>query len=187
MIYLVSTSPRRRQLLKKAGISFQILKPDYEEDHRLKGPPSKIVQIHAAKKAESRAGQIKNGILLGADTLVYWRGEIIGKPKTMKKAAQVLAKLQGKWQTVYTGVALLKIKSGRIAGKTIFFEKTKVRIKPMTSEQIQRYFKKVNPLDKAGAYAIQSSHRGMVEEIKGLVSNAVGLPIETVLKKLKSL
>ncbi len=187
MIYLASTSPRRKQLLRKAGVAFKILKPNYEEDQGLKGPPSKIVQIHAAKKAESCVNQIKDGILLGADTIVYWRGEIIGKPKTMKKAAQILAKLQGKWQTVYTGVALLKIKSGRIAKKTIFFEKTKVRIKPMTSDQIQRYFKKVNPLDKAGAYAIQSSPSGMVEEIKGFISNAVGLPIETVLKKLKSL
>lgn len=187
MIYLISTSPRRKQLLKKAGLDFKILKPRHEEDARLKGVPSQIVKTHALKKAQSCASQIKNGILLGADTMVYWRREIIGKPKNMRNAVQILTKLQGKWQAVYTGVALLKIKSGRITKKTVFFEKTKVKMKPMTLAQIRNYFKKMNPLDKAGAYALQSSPGGMVEEVRGLLSNAIGLPIETVLQKLKSL
>src|SRR3989338_5356732 len=155
MIYLASTSPRRKALLKKAGLPFRILKPVYEEGDDLKGPPSKIVQVHAVKKAESCREQVKDGILLAADTIVYLQGEVIGKPKDMKKARLMLRKLQGRWHSVYTGAAIFKIASGRVVKKTIFFEKTKVRLKGLTPKGIENYFKKVNPLDKAGAYAIQ--------------------------------
>ena len=183
MIYLASTSPRRKQLLKKAGLKFLILKPDYEEKGSLKAPPSKIVRIHAVKKGESCIGQVKDGIILAADTIVYFKGKIIGKPKNMKEARLILGKIQGEWHTVYTGVAILKVVSGRAVKKTVFFEKTRVRLKPLTPKGIANYFKKVNPLDKAGAYAIQSSHGGIVQEIEGLFSNAVGLPVEKILKK----
>ncbi len=186
MIYLASTSPRRRFLLKKAGISFRILKPRYQEDDRLKAPPSEIVRIHAIEKAKSCVDQAKDGILLAADTIVYLDGEVIGKPENMKHARQILLKLQGRWHAVFTGVSIFKIKSGRIAKKTVFVEKTKVRLKTLTPKGIENYFKKINPLDKAGAYAIQSPHGGIVMDVKGHFSNAIGLPVETVLKKLCS-
>ncbi len=184
MIYLASTSPRRKTLLKKAGITFRILKPAYEEDNDLKGPPSKIVQVHAVKKAESCREQVKDGTILAADTIVYLEGEMIGKPKNMKKARLMLGKLQGRCHSVYTGVAIFKIASGRIVKKTIFFEKTKVSLEGLTPKEIENYFKKVNPLDKAGAYAIQSRRGGIVQEVRGLFSNAVGLPIKKILKQL---
>ncbi len=182
MIYLASTSPRRKTLLKKAGIVFCILKPSYREDNNLKGPPSKVVQVHAVKKAQSCREQVKDGTLLAADTIVYLEGEMIGKPKDLKKARLMLKKLQGRWHSVYTGVAIFKIASGRIVKKTIFFEKTQVRLVRLTPKGIENYFKKMNPLDKAGAYAIQSHRGGIVQEVRGLFSNAVGLPIEKVLK-----
>ena len=185
MIYLASTSPRRRTLLKRAGIHFRVLRPAYEEAGHLKGPPSRIVQIHAAKKAESCVEQVRNGTLLAADTLVYLQGEIIGKPKDRKDARRILRKLQGTRHSVYTGVAILKIVSGKIVRKNVFFEKTVVRLKAFTDGEIQSYLKKVNPLDKAGGYAIQSPHGGIVEEVKGLFSNAVGLPVEKVLRFLR--
>ena len=184
MIYLASTSPRRRMLLRKAGIPLRILKPDYEEDHGLKVKPSQLVQIHAIKKAESCADKIKDGVILAADTLVYLKGKVIGKPKNKREAEIILQRLQGRWHAVYTGVAILKLVSSQIVKKTIFFEKTKVRLKRLTGFQIKNYFKRVNPLDKAGAYAIQSSHGGIVEEIKGLASNAIGLPIEKILQRI---
>lgn len=186
MIFLASSSPRRKTLLKKAGIRFSILKPCYEEDDDLKGLPSKIVRIHALKKAESCVGQIKDGIILSADTIVYLRGKIIGKPKDMNEARRILKSLQGNWHTVYTGVAIFKVVGIKIL-RTIFFEKTKVFIKRLTTQEINQYFKKVNPLDKAGAYAIQSRHGGIVQKIQGLYSNAVGLPIEKVIKSLMAL
>ena len=185
MIYLASTSPRRKALLKKAGVTFCLLKPAYEENNDLKGRPSKIVQVHAVEKAESCREQVKNGIILAADTIVYLEGKTIGKPKNMKNARFILRKLQGRWHSVYTGVAMFKIVSGRVVKKTIFFEKTKVRLEELSPKRIENYFKKVNPLDKAGAYAIQSRRGGIVQEVRGFFSNAAGLPIERVLAKLK--
>jgi len=184
MIYLVSTSPRRRALLKKAGLIFRILKPAYKEDGALKDSPSRIVQIHAVRKAESCAGQVRNGILIAADTIVYLKGEMIGKPKHRREACLILGKLQGRRHSVYTGVAIFKMISGRVVKKIVFFEKTKVRLKKLTPGKIKNYFKTVNPLDKAGAYAIQSPHGGIVQDVWGSLSNAVGLPVEKILKKL---
>lgn len=184
MIYLASTSPRRKQLLKKAGIKFRILEPNYDEDLNLKGPPSKVVQIHAAGKAKSCLQKIESGIILAADTIVYHHGQMIGKPKDLRDARRILRRLQGAWHTVYTGVAIFKVRAGRAAKKIGFFEKTVVRLKPLSQKGITNYFKKINPLDKAGAYAIQSPHSGIVEEVRGLFSNAVGLPIERILKEL---
>jgi len=185
VIYLASTSPRRRALLKRAGITFRILRPDYEEGKELKAPSSKIVQAHAVKKAKSCMGQIKNGTVLAADTVVSLDGKIFGKPKTMKEARLILGKLQGRRHFVYTGVAIFKLVEGRAVKRTVFFEKTEVRLKGLTARGIENYFKRVNPLDKAGAYAIQSPHGGIVQGVSGLFSNAVGLPVETILKKVR--
>ena len=185
VIYLASTSPRRKALLKKAGIRFRILRPSYEEDQNLKGPPAKIVRVHAMRKAESCAGQIRDGIVLAADTIVYLQGEIIGKPENKKEARRILKKLQGTCHSVYTGVAIFKIISGRVKKKIVFFEKTVVRLKPFTCEEIENYLKKINPMDKAGAYAVQSRHTRVIQKVKGSFSNAVGLPIEKTVKKLR--
>jgi len=184
MIYLASTSPRRKQLLKKAGIRFRVLKPGYEEDDGLKAAPSRVVQVHAREKAKSCVKQVRDGIIIAADTMVYSQGEIMGKPKIMKAACTTLGKIQGRWHAVYTGVAIFEVVAGRVKKRTIFYEKTKVKIRSLSPQGIKNYFKKVNPLDKAGAYAIQSSHGGIVEDVKGLFSNAVGLPVESVVKQL---
>jgi MAF protein len=183
MIYLASTSPRRRRLLQKAGSTFRILRPCYEEDQHLKGRPSRVVQAHALGKAMSCVERVKNGTLIAADTIVYLEGKIIGKPKHMEEAGRILRRLQGRWHWVYTGVAVFEIASGQVSKKTIFFEKTKVRIKRLNKSQLDHYLKTINPLDKAGAYAIQSPNENIVREVRGLFSNAIGLPIERVLKK----
>lgn len=186
VIYLASTSPRRKALLKRAGIRFRVLRPDYEEGKELKSPPSKIVQIHAAGKAESCAGKIKNGTLLAADTVVSLGRKIFGKPGNRKGARLMLKSLQGRRQFVYTGVAIFKIHKGRIVKRSVFFDKTQVRLKRLSRKGIQNYFKKVNPLDKAGAYSLQARRPGLVQALKGSFSNAVGLPIEKVLKRIKA-
>ena len=185
LIYLASTSPRRKALLKKAGVSFRILKPDYEEE-RLKAPPSKVVQIHAVRKAESCVEKVKNGTLLAADTVVSLGGKIFGKPTNSKEAHRILGRLQGKEHSVYTGVAIFKINEGKIIQRTVFFEKTGVRLKKLTLKGIKNYFKKMNPLDKAGAYAIQSRRGGIIQAVRGPFSNAVGLPIEKVLQRMEA-
>ena len=185
MIYLASTSPRRKTLLKKHGIKFRLLVPAYKEGKLPKLTPTQIVKVHAVEKGKSCAKKIKDGIILSADTVVFINGKVIGKPKDMKDARRILSKLQGKWHTVYTGVAIFKMVSNRIIKKAVFVEKTKVRLKTLTPKGIEGYFRQVDPLDKAGAYAIQSPHGGIVADVKGYFSNAVGLPIETVLEKLR--
>jgi septum formation protein len=184
-IYLASTSPRRKSLLKKAGIPFLVIRPPHKEDENLKASPSRLVRIHAAAKAASCVNQIKNGFVLSADTVVALKGKIFGKPRNMKEAHRMLARLQGCWQSVYTGVAIFKVRHGRAVKEIVFYEKTKILLKKMDSAEIFRYFKKVNPLDKAGACSIQSSRGGLLEKISGSFSNAVGLPVETLVKILK--
>ena len=180
MIYLASTSPRRRKLLKEASIAFRAVRPDYEEKNYHRISPVMMVKKHALEKAVSCVCKVREGKLLGSDTLVYCDGEIVGKPKNMKDAFRILNLLQSRWHTVYTGVAVLEIKDHHIVKKRIFSEKTKVCIKPMSRLAIKSYFKKINPLDKAGAYAIQSKGANIIAEVKGSLSNAIGLPVESL-------
>jgi len=97
----------------------------------------------------------------------------------------MLAALQGRWQTVHTGVALLRVVRGEVADKIVFSERTEVKLREMDSKEIAEYFKKVNPLDKAGACSIQSKRSRLLAAIRGSWANAVGLPVETLLKRLK--
>lgn len=184
MIYLASTSPRRKALLKAAGMPFRVLRPCYTEDRRLTAPPARLVRLHAVKKAASCAGRVMQGTVLAADTVVCLNGTILGKPRTLPAARRMLGRLQGRWHVVYTGVALLTLRRGRVIRRQVFVERTRVRLKPLTTADITRYVQRVHPLDKAGAYAIQSRHGGIVQEVRGLLSNAIGLPVETLLNKL---
>ncbi len=184
MIYLASRSPRRQLLLKNAGLRFKVKHPNYHEKPIPGAGPSKLVSTHALQKALSLAPKIKEGTILGADTIVYFKKKVIGKPRDLKHALSTLSNLQGKWHTVFTGVALIQVKNHQVLSKTVFYEKTKVKIRAMSQADIVKYFKKIQPLDKAGAYAIQSKHAGIVEQIKGSFSNAVGLPMEKLCVKI---
>ena len=192
MFYLASTSPRRKRLLRGLGLRFLVRAPSYKEESTA-GPPSKVVQTHALGKALSVARRVQNGTVLGADTIVYFQRKVVGKPKDRKDAFRILSALQGRGHTVYTGVALVRVLSGRIAGQTVFSERTRVYLKKMDTAAIRAYFKEINPLDKAGAYAIQSrktglpaGQAGIVRRVRGSFSNAVGLPVEKLYAKLKS-
>ena len=178
MIYLASTSPRRRKILKEMKVAFRALSPDYEEKGFSHSSPSRTVKDHALCKARSVAGKISEGIVIGCDTIVYFKKKIIGKPKNLKDAFRILGMLQGRRHSVYTGVAALCVKRSKIIKKIVFFEKTDVYLKKMGRKEIAGYFHKINPLDKAGAYAIQSRKHGIVAKVKGSFLNAVGLPAE---------
>lgn len=179
MIYLASASPRRRRLLKEAGIRFRRVSSTYREEREDLGlSPSRLVKRHAMGKAEGALRRVRSGIIVGADTLVYHGGRLIGKPKSKKDAVEILSRLQGKWQTVFTGVALLWVSDRCVTKKRVFAEKTKVFIKPMSLSEIRRYLKRVHTLDKAGAYAIQSKRHPLATKFVGSYTNAVGLPME---------
>jgi septum formation protein len=178
MLILASTSPRRRALLKKMGVSFRVKKPAYQEDHFILLSPSRLVCKHALSKALSVAQNLNAGTVLGADTIVFCKGRILGKPANLNEAQKTLALLQGRWHTVYTGVAIVEARNKKVAKTAYFYEKTRVRLRRMDRVKIKDYFRAVNPLDKAGAYAIQSRSLSIVEKIEGSFSNAMGLPVE---------
>ena len=187
MIILASSSPRRRALLKKAGIRFRVMQPSYRERDRGWLPVVSLTKRHALGKALSVASGVRDGIVLGADTVVTCDGRIAGKPRTMKHAERMLGRLQGRWQDVVTGVALVRVRGGRVRRRLLFYEKTKVRLRKMDEKEIRRYFRRVNPLDKPGAYALQAGPDGAAQRVRGSWSNAVGLPMEKLKKFLRML
>lgn len=180
MIYLASTSPRRKKLLKETRKRFRVIPPIYDESSRFWPSPSRTVREHALGKALSVAPRVKNGIIISADTLVHCRGRVLGKPKNMRDAFRLLSFLSGRWHTVYTGVAVFRVRSGAVVRKKVFVKKTRIHIRPLTHAQIISYFKTVNPLDKAGAYALQSKSGSIVSEVRGSLTNAIGLPMESL-------
>jgi len=186
-IYLASSSPRRKKILRKLNISFKVIVPHYKERHLSGLSPAQLVKAHAVGKAASSVKKIREGIIISADTIVYFQRRVIGKPGNIREAFKILESLQSRWHEVYTGVALFKIKSGSVVKKIIFFEKTGVLLKKMTRPDIERYFKKINPLDKAGAYAIQSKQSKIIKKIKGSFSNVAGFPKEKFIKALGDL
>ncbi len=187
IVHLASTSPRRLLLLKQAGIAVRKIKPDYEEIDKKHLTTRQLVRSHAIGKALSAARHLKEGVLVSADTLVVHKGKRIGKPKDIKHALQILAGLQGRTHHVLTGVAILLIRDGKIQRKKYFVVKTEVTLKPLTLDAIRTYFKRIQPLDKAGAYAIQSKRLSIVHKIRGSYSNAMGLPMEKLKKELDML
>ena len=187
MLYLASRSPRRTKLLKEAGIRHRILKIDFKESCPSGAGPVWVAKKNALGKAKMASAKIKNGLILAADTFVYFKGRIIGKPGSKREAEKTLRSLQGIWHIVYTAVAILDVKNSKVKKNILFCEKTKVRLKAMSLSRIRGYFRRVNPMDKAGAYAIQSRSNNIVQEVRGSFSNAVGLPMERLCARMKKL
>ena len=187
MIYLASGSPRRRTLLRKAGIRFTVLRPAYVEVHRDSGSAAALTKKHALGKALSVVPQVRNGIILGADTVVVHKGLILGKPRNMKAAEKMLGGLLGRRHFVMTAVALIKVRNGAVQKRSVFNEKSEVYLKSLEHRRLLGYLKRIGPLDKAGAYAAQKTGEGVVERVKGSFSNVVGLPIEKLQKHLRML
>lgn len=164
-----------------------MIRPEYHEKKISGKGPSQLVRMHAIGKAMSAAQTVIVGTILSADSIVYCAGRIIGKPRDLKEASRFLNLLQGRWQTVYTGVAILRVEDGEIRKKIVFVEKTRIFLEKMDPKQIKTYFRKVNPLDKAGGYALQAGRFSGTKQIRGSYFNAVGLPIERILSILSAI
>lgn len=189
---LASGSPRRWELLEQAGISFEISQAQGEEI-TAKKVPAEIVEELSYQKADEAAQRYqkkyKNDtvVIIGADTIVASGKEIMGKPKNAADAAAMLAKLQGDTHQVYTGVTLIVLEKGlekRRREVITFHEKTDVHMYPMTSEQIAAYVATGEPMDKAGAYAIQGKCAVYIKGINGDYNNVVGLPVARLMHEL---
>lgn len=181
-IILASASPRRKALLKQIGLNFEVVVSDIDEkiDKNLK--PDKLAENLSLQKAEDVAKKYKDAIIIAADTFVVLDNEILGKPGTAKKAREMLKKLSGKVHSVITGFTIIDTKSGKTVTKSV---KSKVFMKKLTKEEIDAYVNTGEPLDKAGAYAVQERGGLFVKKIEGDFFNVVGLPIFAVTKALK--
>jgi septum formation protein len=182
-LILASASPRRAELLRQLKLNFQIVPGDAAEIFDEHLSPLELCQLNAHRKARAVAKKIPDALVLGADTLVFLEGEIMGKPRDAAEAQRMLARLQGRTHQVVTGVSLIHLRAHR---EHIFAASTDVTFHPLDAGQIRDYLAKVNPLDKAGAYAIQEHGDLIVSEISGSYSNVVGLPVEKVGEELKA-
>lgn len=184
-LILASASPRRKELLEKTGLPFEIL-PAKGEEIITKELPWEIVEELSFQKAKEIAAQQKEDcIVIGADTIVAKDRKIMGKPKDEEDAFAMLSELSGDQHQVYTGVTL--IKTGAKEQVITFSEKTEVFFYPMSEEEIRAYIKSKDPMDKAGAYGIQGKFAIHVKKIDGDYYNVVGLPIGRVYQELKQL
>jgi septum formation protein len=182
-LILASASPRRAELLRQLKLKFQVVSSDAAEilDEQLS--PLELCQINAHRKARAVAKRIPDALVVGADTLVFLDGEIMGKPTRFADAERMLTRLQGRTHQVVTGISLIHL---RVHRERIFAVSTDVTFNPLDAGQIRDYLAKVNPLDKAGAYAIQEHGDKIVAEISGSYSNVVGLPLERLREEIQS-
>ena len=180
MFILGSSSPRRRELLARIGLRFKVVVPEISEKRKDGEPPWDFVKRVAIEKLEAiREKEGSDLPILTADTVVFLDGKILGKPSSIEEAKEMLGKLSDRWHRVYTGYALW-------CGKKFYRRsvKSKVKIMKLTDDIINWYVSTGEPLDKAGAYAVQGIGSFMVEMIRGSYTNVVGLPLTQVIKDM---
>jgi septum formation protein len=178
---LASASPRRTELLNQLLPQFRVVPSDAEEFHDDQLTARELAQANAHRKARAVAKNFPDALVLGADTLVYLGIRVFGKPGSLAEARRMLQQLQGHTHQVVTGVCLVHWQSGR---QKVFAEFTDVRFKVLSSDQIDAYLASIDPLDKAGGYAIQVSGETIVDQVSGSYSNVVGLPLERLREEL---
>lgn len=181
-IVLASASPRRKLLLEELGITFECLPADIDEAVLTNEHPKDLASRLAMSKANIVATRHSDRFVLGADTDVELDGEILGKPKDHKDACRILAKIAGRTHTVWGGCALVNISRG-VANVVV--SSTKVTMLPISSSLIERYVATGEPMDKAGAYAVQGIGSQFISHITGSYPNVVGLDTPRVIELLK--
>lgn len=181
-IILASKSPRRKHLLENIGLKFKIVPSDINEDLIPLSSPRKYAENLSKEKAKKVAQKYKDAIIIGADSIVIFKGEIIGKPKSMKNAKEILRKLSGQKHLVITGFTVLDSKAGKSITKSVL---SYVFFKPLSEKEIDAYVKSKEPMGKAGAYAIQEKAGMFIEKVEGDFFNVFGLPIFALCKTLQ--
>ena len=192
-VILASASPRRKELLSLAGIDFDI-RPAVGKELYIASQPDGIVKELSQHKAQEAAANLdKEGSpdgacwVIGADTIVYAHGRILGKPADEEEAAATLRLLQDSTHQVYTGVTVMYRESpGQDWRQVVFDEKTDVTFYPVSDEEIAAYVSTKDPMDKAGSYAIQGPWAVYVRGICGDYNNVVGLPLARLIHEAKA-
>jgi septum formation protein len=181
-IILASASPRRKALLEQIGLEFTVDASAKEDDNLAGQTPHQLVKEISRKKAESVAGKYPDAVIIAADTLGVIDGRIIGKPHSESEARAMLASLSGKTHSVITGFTVMDTLTRKTVAKSV---ETTVHMKRITKPEIEAYVKTGEPLDKAGAYAIQGLGAVLVEKIEGDYFNVMGLPLCALAEVLK--
>jgi len=187
-IILVSTSPRRSKILKDKGFKFEVYPVKINEEEIMKNyPPELAVKKIATTKTLIAAEKIKNGIIIGADTIVVYNNKILGKPRDASEAIEMLRLLSGKIHEVITAISVMEIINGKKNKEYVECVKTKVKMMKLSEEEIKAYISTGEPMDKAGAYAIQGLGGIFIEWIDGCYYNVMGLPIAKLYRILKKI
>ncbi len=183
-IYLASKSPRRKKLLEQLNLKVNVIKADYNEDHIELTKPSELVKELALHKLEFVSEKNLKGIIITADTIVYYsdkfdkKGKVFNKPKDENDAFKMLSFLSDKTHTVYTGFCVYNSITKKLINS---YEKTNVTFRKLGDDEIRDYIKTGSPLDKAGAYGIQDDYGAVfIKKINGCYYNVVGLPLTKV-------
>ncbi|WP_440952688.1 Maf family nucleotide pyrophosphatase [Methanococcoides sp. FTZ1] len=174
-IVLASASPRRKELLRQLiGDNFEVFVSSYEEGPQPGMDAAELVVHHSLSKARDVAWKFDSGIIISADTVVLCEGQVLGKPHSPEKATEMLDHISGKFVKVITGMTVFDIDSGSVVSVP---EITDVKMKEMSVAEIASYVRSGEPMDKAGAFAIQGKGAVLVESISGDFFNVVGLPL----------
>jgi septum formation protein len=182
-VILASVSPRRAELLRQIVRDFQIIPAHAEEFQPEHLSPAEACMLNAYRKARVLAKKFPYDLVIGADTEVCLKGRVFGKPKNRRAAERMLGELEDREHQVITGVCLIHLRRHR---QRTFADTTRVTFKPLGADEIAEYLDRVNPLDKAGAYALQEHGDMIVAKTEGSFSNVVGLPVERLREELRS-
>jgi len=183
-IILASSSPQRQELFKKLGVDFTVQPSDFDEKTVEVGDPEKLVKALALAKAKAVALKHRRSIVVGADTIVFYNGEIFGKPQDAKHAKEMLKRLAGTTHSVITGLALYDTDTHKFI---LDSAETLVSLQPLADLEIDAYVKSQEPFGKAGGYAIQGLAGLFVENIMGDRSNVIGLPLSLLARRFTEL
>jgi septum formation protein len=181
-LVLASGSPRRAALLSEGGFKFEIAVPRVAEKFDAALTLRELTLWNAIRKGMSIAQTRPDAVVLAADTLVALEHQIIGKPADLNEATQILRRLSGQTHEVCSAVAIYQLTSGESA---IFHDISRVRFRRLSDSTIENYVSKVDPLDKAGAYAAQGNGAEIIARIEGSFTNIVGLPMEKTVVALE--
>ena len=186
-IYLASTSPRRRDLLRRLGMRFQVMTPVASEKPGAVGlkagsAPARYAVAYAKAKALSVAERVGAGLIIGVDTVVVCGRQILGKPRSRAEARKMLNMLSGRTHSVVSGVAVVRMPEREVFTAS---ENTEVSFRKLGADEIERYIAGPEPYDKAGAYGIQEQAGIFVSRVSGCLLNVIGLPVPLLLDLLR--
>lgn len=181
-IVLASASPRRKEILGLTGLDFVIDPSDYEEDMELDLKPHRLALFLSSEKAKAVARKHSNALIIAADTFIVFRDHLLGKPHVSREAIRMLQLLSGKAHSVITGFTVMDADTGKKLSRQV---ETRVYFRKMTEQEIRAYVRTGEPLDKAGAYAIQGLGAVFIKKIEGDYFNVVGLPLSSLMEVLK--